>query len=136
VIEASPVHAAIMAAVHGVAFPHDPWDAASFATLLAQPGVTGLIDPRGGILLLRVAADEAEILTIAAAAPRRGIGGSLMRAALERAARQGAELMHLEVAADNGPALALYRSLDFQPSGRRKRYYPNGADAILLNRQI
>jgi ribosomal-protein-alanine N-acetyltransferase len=136
VIEATIAHAGAMEAVHGAAFPHDPWDAASFATLLAQPGVTGLIDPHGGILLLRVAADEAEIITIAVAARRRGIGTGLMRAALERAASQGATLMHLEVAADNEPALALYRALGFQPAGRRKRYYPNGADAVLLSRTV
>ncbi len=135
-IEASAVHAAIMAAVHGAAFPEDPWDAASFATLLAQPGVTGLIDPRGGILLLRVAADEAEILTIGVAVSRQGVGTSLMQAALKRAASHGAKLMHLEVASENDAALALYRSLDFQPSGRRKRYYPNGADAVVLTRPV
>jgi ribosomal-protein-alanine N-acetyltransferase len=44
--------------------------------------------------------------------------------------------MHLEVASENDAALALYRSLDFQPSGRRKRYYPNGADAVVLTRPV
>jgi ribosomal-protein-alanine N-acetyltransferase len=136
VIEAGIAHAEVMAALHGAAFPHDPWDAASFVTLVAQPGVLALVDPRGGILLLRVAADEAEILTIGVTAKRRGIGRALMQTALARAAAMGAAAMHLEVAADNAAALALYRSLAFRTAGRRRAYYPNGQDALILTHDI
>jgi ribosomal-protein-alanine N-acetyltransferase len=129
-------HAAVMAALHGAAFPHEPWDEASFATLLGQPGVVGLLDPRGGILLLRVAADEAEILTIGVAVKRRGIGRGLMEAGFARAQAMGAAVMHLDVAADNAAALRLYGALGFVEVGRRRGYYAGGRDAILLTRQL
>ncbi len=125
-----------MAALHGAAFPHEPWDEASFATLLTQPGAVGLVDPRGGILLLRVAADEAEILTIGVAVRRRGIGRGLMEAGFARAREMGAVVMHLEVAAGNVAALGLYAALGFVEVGRRRRYYAGGEDAILLSRRL
>ncbi len=135
-IEAGVAHAAVMAALHGAAFADEPWDEASFATLLAQPGVVGLVDPRGGILLLRVAADEAEILTIGVAVKRRGIGRGLMEAGFARARGMGAAVMHLEVAAGNVAALGLYGALGFVEAGRRRRYYASGEDAILLSRRL
>lgn len=131
-IEATTAHAAVMAAVHGAAFPHDPWTERHFATLLAQPGVTGLIDPRGGILLIRTIIDESEILTLSVATPRQGIGRTLMLTGMAKAQTAGAATMHLEVAADNTPALKLYETLGFTRTGRRKSYYPNGQDALLL----
>jgi ribosomal-protein-alanine N-acetyltransferase len=122
-----------MAAIHRAAFPQEPWDAPSFTTLLGQPGVFGLLDPRGGIVLLRAVADEAEILTIGVTAPRQGIGKALMREAITRVLRQGVAVIHLEVAANNSAARGLYESLGFVPAGLRKTYYANGEDAILLS---
>ncbi len=130
---AYPAHAKAMAAIHAAAFPDDPWDAESIATLLAQPGVVGLIDPRGGILILRVAADEAEILTIGVTARRRGLGTALMRAAIEKAKTMGAAVLHLEAAAGNIAAQEFYKSLGFAAAGRRPNYYANGDDAVLLS---
>ena len=40
--------------------------------------------------------------------------------------------MFLDVAADNTPALALYRSLGFQDISRRARYYGGRTDAIVM----
>ncbi|MFX8246689.1 hypothetical protein ABTL56_19205, partial [Acinetobacter baumannii] len=52
----------------------------------------------------------------------------------------GAEGLFLEVAADNEPAIALYRSAAFVPVGRRAGYYrrPGGAamDALVLRRAL
>ena len=131
-IRATVAHAAAMAAVHQAAFPAAPWTAASFAVLLGQPGVFGLIDERGGVALLRVAADEAEILTIGVTTQRRGIGRTLMLAALETARAAGAAALHLEVAADNAAARGLYAALGFAAVGSRRAYYAGGADAVLL----
>ncbi len=135
-IDATIAHAAIMAAVHGAAFPHDPWTEQNFATLLAQPGVAGLIDPRGGILLIRTIIDESEILTLAVARPRQGMGRALMLTGMAKAQAAGASTIHLEVAADNTPALKLYEALGFTQTGRRKSYYPNGRDALLLAKPL
>ena len=128
----SPAYAPVFAALHAKAFPHEPWDEASFATLLAQPGMHGFLDPRGGFLLLRIVLDEAEIITIGVTAPRQGIATSLMSQGIAAARAAGVAKIHLEVAEDNVAARALYAAQNFAPTGRRKSYYPNGTDALTL----
>ena len=58
----------------------EAWSAAAIAAQLALPGTFGLIDPAGGMVLARVAADEAEILALAVAPParRQGRGAALL----------------------------------------------------------
>lgn len=118
--------------------PGQRWSAASVASTLATPGAVALLAP-GGCAVLRVAADEAELLTIGVApdARRGGLGRALITACLDAAAAAGAERLHLEVAAGNGPALALYAALGFAETGRRRAYYagPQGReDAVLMAR--
>lgn len=60
---------------------------------------------------------------------RRGWAGHLLRAFVASQAPRG---VLLEVAHDNTGALALYERFGFQRIGRRKRYYPSGADAIVM----
>ncbi len=129
-----PVYAAVLAAIHAAAFPDDPWGAGAFQTQLEMHGVVGLLDERGGLLLMRVTVDEAEILTIGVL-PRlrqQGIGRGLLEAALARASTLGALSMFLEVDVGNAAARALYAAAGFQEVGRRRRYYANGADALVL----
>lgn len=128
----SPAFAPVFAALHAQVFPHEPWSEASFATLLAQPGVLGFLDERGGFLLIRIVLDEAEILTIGSIAPRQGIATALLRQGLAQGAALGVKIIHLEVAEDNAPARALYAGLGFALTGRRKSYYASGADALTL----
>jgi N-acetylglutamate synthase len=51
---------------------------------------------------------------------RRGLGAHVMRALLEWAAERGADSAYLQVAVENGPALALYDRLGFS---RHHRYH-------------
>ena len=137
-IIATPAHAAACAAIHGAAFgPSEAWNAAAFATLLGLPGVHGLISADSGpagLVLVRLAADEAEILTLATAPAgrRRGVARGLLAAALGWAEASGATRVFLEVAAGNAPARALYEQAGFALCGRRRRYYPDGGDALAL----
>ncbi|HYP64338.1 MAG TPA: GNAT family N-acetyltransferase, partial [Acidocella sp.] len=103
-----------------------------FATLLAQPGMHGFLDERGGFLLLRIVLDEAEIITIGSIPRRQGIASSLLQQAIAAARTAAVQKIHLEVAEDNHPARALYTKHGFLPAGRRKSYYLNGADALTL----
>ena len=124
-----------MAGIHAAAFPPaEQWPAPAFAELLALPGVYGLVDPAGGLILARTAVDEAEILTFAVTpdVQRRGVGRGLLRAAMEIAGSRGAASVFLEVSARNRPALALYAAAGFAECGRRLRYYSDGADALVL----
>ena len=138
-VAASPAHAAVLAALHALAFPpSERWDAAAFASQLALPGVFGLLLPEAGLVLARVAADEAEILTLGIVPPARraGHGSALLRVAEMRAAGAGARKMFLEVAADNVAAWAMYKAAGYETVGRRARYYSDGADALVLAKSL
>ena len=67
---------------------------------------------------------------------RHGIGRRLVEALGRAAKKAEARQLFLEVAKDNGPALALYKALGFKEVGRRKSYYerPGGPpqDALTL----
>lgn len=128
----TPACAPVFAALHEAAFPHEPWDEAAFAMLLAQPGMCGFLDERGGFLLLRIVQDEAEIITIGSTAPRRGIASSLLARGIDAARAAGVDKLHLEVAQNNAPARALYAKHGFAEAGRRRAYYADGNDALIL----
>jgi len=132
-------HAEAMAAVHATAVPDgEAWDAAAIAGQLALPGTFGLVDPEGGMVLARVAADEAEILALAVIprARRQGRAAALLAAAEEQAAAGGARTMYLEVADHNGAARALYARAGYVPAGRRRGYYRDGSDALVLRKPL
>jgi ribosomal-protein-alanine N-acetyltransferase len=122
---------ASLAALHAASFP-DAWDAKAIADLLATPG-TFAFHADDGFVLARVAAGEAEILTLAVAPSARGkgLGRVLLQAVITRARAMGAQTMFLEVGADNPAARALYAALGFTKVGDRKGYY-QGRDALVL----
>jgi len=129
------------ARLHAAGFAH-PWPAEEVARLIADPAILGVaaLDPAGGALrgfaLARLAADEAEILTIAVepSCRGRGVGRALMADALRQAAYAGARAMFLEVDGENRPALALYRRLGFAKVGERPGYYrrADGSRALAI----
>ena len=65
---------------------------------------------------------------------RRGIARSLLVQLIEDETQAGMAEARLELAASNDPARGLYLGLGFMVVGRRKRYYPDGDDALLLSR--
>ena len=130
-----------MAALHGQCFTTPrPWTQAEIAALLQSEHVFALTRDQG-FLLGRAVADEAELLTLAVdpAHRRGGIGRALVAEFLQTAGARGARSVFLEVAGDNGAALALYRGCGFRESGRRPNYYqrPDGTrlDALILSAQ-
>jgi ribosomal-protein-alanine N-acetyltransferase len=125
----------VMATIHALAFtPLDAWSRDVFALQLALPNVFGLLHPEGGLILVRVAADEAEILTLAVApaARRSGIGAALLRQATTDAAAAGASTVFLEVSVINIASYQLYTQANFIEVGRRPHYYSDGSDALVL----
>jgi ribosomal-protein-alanine N-acetyltransferase len=135
VCRATPADGAVMAAIHATAFPApDAWRADVFSQQLALPGAFGLLHPSGGMILVRVAADEAEILTLAVAPEARGnrIAAALLQQAAATASAMGATAVFLEVAVGNTAARAAYGRAGFQPVGRRRAYYADLSDALVL----
>lgn len=137
-----PAEAERMAACLAASFdsPENRWSADAIASLLASGGTAIAAD--AGVALMRVAGDEAELLSIAVDPAGRGQGlGSALLARLDaEAARQGAQRLFLEVAAGNKPALALYRRAGFAEAGVRRGYYrhTDGAreDALILAKDL
>jgi len=149
---ATPYDAPLVAALHGACFcsresldsdgprnENGPWNESAMAQFIAGPGTVCLIAAIAGnepigFLIVRAAADEAELLTIGVLPDhrKRGAGQALLREAAGRLRPGGARRLFLEVEETNGPALALYRGLGAVPVGRRPRYYENGADAAVL----
>ncbi|MCL4684107.1 GNAT family N-acetyltransferase [Myxococcota bacterium] len=125
--------------------PARGWSAASFAAELARPGGwawalrerAGPATPQG-LLLARPVLDELHVLLVivAPALRRRGGGSALLRVALERARQRAVAVVHLDVRASNGPALALYRRHGFLAVGRRPRYYEGREDAVLMSLRL
>lgn len=136
-----------LAALHREAFD-EPWSAHEIATLMGSPGVFALSAALGptpeagkaaGFILCRVAADEAEVLTLAVAPAmrRRGVAGALLDQAMAAALASGARAVFLEVGTDNPGAETLYRARGFAEVGRRPGYFmrPGGAVAALIMRR-
>jgi ribosomal-protein-alanine N-acetyltransferase len=127
---AGPERAADIALMHAGLFSPS-WDTKSVMATLEHPGSTALVALVGqpkqlaGFVLGQIAADEAEILSVGVAPElqRRGIGRMLVEGLARAAKRADSRRLFLEVAADNGPACALYRGLGFEEIGRRKGYY-------------
>ena len=130
----------VLAALHRAAFEAQPgaeiWDAEALGELLALPGAFALIVDAGGsplgFALGRVAAEEAEILTLALhpEARRLGLGRALVDALITRSAALGGRRVLLEVAADNNAARDLYAAAGFQQVGRRPGYYRRPRQAV------
>lgn len=136
-------HSTGCAQLHAKAFAH-PWSVAELEALLADSatfgdGATiGHNQPLAGFALSRLAADEAEILSIVVESSyrRRGIGRKLLLSHMGRLAGAGAGKIFLEVDDHNIAALTMYSSLGFNGVGRRRAYYKNAdgtfADALIL----
>jgi ribosomal-protein-alanine N-acetyltransferase len=138
-ITATIAHGPAMAALHEAAFPlAERWTASALAVQLGLPGVFGWIANNDGFILARVAADEAEILTLAVlpTSRRTGVASALLERAMHHAAALGAVAMLLEVAEPNVAGRGLYAKFGFIEVGRRRRYYADGADALVLRAEL
>lgn len=129
----------VLAAIHASAFmTTEAWGRDVFSLQLALPNVLGLLHQDCGLILVRAAAGEAEVLTLAVAAPsrRRGVATGLLRQATSRLAAAGAAVVFLEVSVNNTAALALYTRFGFMQAGRRPQYYLDLSDALVLRLEL
>ncbi len=118
------------------------WEPGECAALLADPSIltdgvfSGSAAEPSGFVMSRLAADEAEILSIvvARAGRRSGLARSLLAAHLARLSARGVSRLFLEVEEANAAALGLYREFGFAEVGRREGYYPkaDGSRAAAL----
>jgi ribosomal-protein-alanine N-acetyltransferase len=134
-----------LAQLHGASF-HRGWGEGEFEQMLAERNtlVHRLRQGRKviGFAVSRMAADEAEILSIAVEPNHRGRGLSreLLLTHLGHLAGRGVRTVFLEVEENNQPARRLYDRAGFAVAGRRERYYkqPGGEqlNAVLMRRDL
>ena len=141
--EAGPADARALAGLHAASF-HRAWSDGEFASMLGDRNVVAHRATIGrtlvGFIVSRIVGGEAEILSIAVAASRRGkgLGRQLLDLHLRRLAGLGVRAVFLEVADDNESARALYRRAGFRDVGRREAYYApgKGSAALVLRRDL
>ncbi len=152
--EAGVADVAVLSALHAGCF-EDSWSSQSMLEVIASPGVcswlaviraprsiapTGLLP--AGFAITRVAADEAELLSIGVieAFRRKGVATRLIGQVIDYVGARGARNLFLEVAEDNVAAQALYREHGFTRVGRRPDYYRardgSATAALTLRRHI
>jgi ribosomal-protein-alanine acetyltransferase len=139
--QAGPRDAARLAQLHGASF-HRGWGEGEFEVMLTERNT--LVDRLRlgrkviGFAVSRMAADEAEILSVAIDTTQRGRGlsRSLLMTHLGHLAGRGVRTIFLEVEENNQPARRLYEWAGFGVVGRRERYYqqPGGEqlNALLM----
>jgi ribosomal-protein-alanine N-acetyltransferase len=142
---AGPETAALLADIHAQAFD-TPWNGEQLARSLDGPGAFAVMalsgDRAQGFVIARAMAGEAEVITLAVRPTdrRQGLGRTLMDAAIATALAFGATVMWLEAAVDNEAAVALYLSMGFETTGRRKLYYARAdgprIDALIMRREL
>jgi ribosomal-protein-alanine N-acetyltransferase len=144
IVPARTDEAATLAEIHAACFP-EPWTEADFEAFLRQPGIAGWITGgkhADGFILVRRAAEEAEILTLAVRPEqrRRGFARLLVEHAMEELRARGTASCFLEVAVDNKPARDLYVGAGFIVCARRPDYYARQdgarADAVVMRRDL
>jgi ribosomal-protein-alanine N-acetyltransferase len=111
-----------------LAMPHNHY------RLIAENGAEPQDDQSAaGFTLIRVVPGEEELLLIGVQPDLRGkgLGKQLLQQFTQDARSRGAEKIFLEMRANN-PAEVLYRSLGFEPIGRREQYY-TAKDGVRLD---
>jgi ribosomal-protein-alanine N-acetyltransferase len=141
IADARSADAAAIAALHGVSFRRGWGEDEILRLLLERNVVTQRMTAGGkliGFIMSRLAAGEAEILSVAIASAWRGRGLSrqLLDLHLRRLAGFGVRAVYLEVGEHNAPACRLYRRAGFREVGRRQGYYEDGATALVLRRDF
>jgi ribosomal-protein-alanine N-acetyltransferase len=132
--EAGPRDARLLASLHAQSFRRG-WSDDEIERLLLDRQVVAhrAMSDSGlaGFILSRMAAGEAEILSVAVAGRwrGRGIARALLDLHLRRLAGLGIGAVFLEVEEGNKPALRLYDRAGFREVGRRPGYYPGEAGA-------
>jgi ribosomal-protein-alanine N-acetyltransferase len=134
-----------LAQLHGASF-HRGWGEGEFEEMLSQRNTLvhrlRLRARTIGFAVSRIAADEAEILSIAVAEAYRGRGLSrqLLLTHLGHLAGRGVRTVFLEVEENNQPARRLYDRAGFTVAGRRERYYREAGgqqlNALVMRRDL
>ncbi|MBD1399175.1 ribosomal protein S18-alanine N-acetyltransferase [Pelovirga terrestris] len=119
-----------------------PWSRRQFVDELDNPIAAldvAVVDHQlAGYLCSWLICGELQIQNLATSPHYRrcGIGQALLTYVIERSQQQGLLAAWLEVRENNQAAINLYQACGFKLQGRRKKYYQDGEDALLLGRKF
>ena len=115
-----------------------PWSRRQFVDQMENPlsaiDLVWVGKEIAGYVVSWLIAGELEILNVAVAPAwrRRGIAAWMLTKLLRRASDQGMTKAFLEVRSGNSAAISLYQQFGFRVIGRRRGYYADGEDALLM----
>lgn len=127
--------------VEAESFSH-PWTETMFLEELsgktAHYRVAQVGERAVGYMGMWILADEGHITNVAVAKDfrRKGIADALVEDFIQLAKQKKLVFVTLEVRESNYGAISLYEKKGFVPVGRRKRYYDNTEDAILMTKYL
>ena len=135
--EAGPADLAALTTWEEELFGAYAWSVTAVAGSLTADRTTLVADADGrvvGYAVLRVAGDVADLERIAVgpASRRAGVATALLDGVRTRARAAGAGRLLLEVSEGNTGARAFYGAFGAQELGRRRGYYRDGSDALVL----
>lgn len=120
-------------------FPH-PWTEAMFKEEISGKFSIYIAAVSGGVSIgymgMWILADEGHITNVAVSKDfrRQKVASLLVDKFIDIAREKNLAFMTLEVRASNDGAIALYEKKGFVEVGRRKKYYENKEDAILMTK--
>ncbi len=133
---------AAVAALDAALFGADAWSPAAVAAELTGPRRRAVVAVQGrqvvGYAVTALAGDTVDLDRIAVVPRlrRTGLATAMLARLTSQAVEDGAERMLLEVAAGNVAAAGFYAAAGFADLGRRRRYYRDGSDALVLRRRL
>jgi ribosomal-protein-alanine N-acetyltransferase len=139
--------ASLCAKLHAKGF-YRGWQQSEFAAFLSDIAKTPIYVAKdkknimAGFAIIRIAANEAELLSIIVAEKfqSKGVGAAILRAILDDLLLSPVEKLLLEVEEENVAAIALYKRQGFLTVGERQAYYAkkNGkkANALIMELKL
>ena len=120
----------------------DAWTKTMFKDSFASSYFFGLVWEEEGEIVGYVCGDaifeDAQLMSIATSPNHRkkGIARGLLAAFEKECVNRGATVCFLEVRVSNTPARTLYERVGYEQIGVRKRYYPDGEDALVMQKTL
>lgn len=123
-------------------FPAEHWSYQMLASSFETEAFHGVLADDGGEILgyggITVAADSADIANIAVTEQfrRGGVGTKIVKELVRTAKANGAKKIFLEVRVSNAEAMRLYLKCGFKGVYARTRYYPDGEDCLVMEKEL
>jgi ribosomal protein S18 acetylase RimI-like enzyme len=136
-----------LVAIENAAFESDRLSRRSLRAHLTKPNVSLLVaeaEMQGfahvvgyALLAFRASSKSARLYSLASDPQHRlGLGRVMLDACEGEAKQRGAELLTLEVRADNARAIALYEERGYEMFGTVADYYEDGASALRYRKRL